>query len=135
MFLRLIRERLCHRKTQRKGAAVFLLLPVFLFSPFPSLLLFFLSLPFLFTPISPPLFSLCLSLLLCHESPRYLCPQVRPWILHGDSLSVYYRWFLLHTYFIYLSMWFEANRSKVIFVSPALSSIFRDYISTKASEM
>lgn len=40
-----------------------------------------------------------------------------------------------YIFYLFERLWFGANKSKVIFVSPALPSIFRDCISSKASEM
>lgn len=51
--------------------------------------------------------------------------------------TLYVPQIVLTSYIFHLfeCMWFGANKSKAIFVSPALSSIFTDCISTRASEM
>lgn len=77
------------------------------------------------------------SLHLCRELPRQVPEDQDQAPDDPGGLPPCMLQMLLASYIFHLfqCMWFGANKSKVIFVSLALPSIFRDCISTKASKM
>lgn len=64
---------------------------------------------------------------LCCESPQYRSLIMRFQMLLWDPLSACYKMTLAsYIFHLFECVWFGASKSKVIFVYPALPSIFRD---------
>lgn len=72
---------------------------------------------------------------ICHESTISLSLGMRPWVLQWDLLCRLQMVLASYIFHLFEYMWFGVNKSRVIFVSPALPSIFSDCVSTKASKM